>query len=68
MDVGYVAVPIQRVARTGKEDGWYELRTIDDEVTLVCVFVFSVIYLFATEVKATNRISVQQEKPRYLYL
>jgi hypothetical protein len=36
VDVGYVAVPIQRVSRAGKEDGWYELRTIDDEVR-VCV-------------------------------
>ncbi len=36
VDVGYVAVPIQRVSRAGKEDGWYELRTIDDEVRM-CV-------------------------------
>lgn len=30
--MGYVAVPVGRVMQSSKEEGWYELRTVEDEV------------------------------------
>ncbi len=39
VNIGHIAVPVQRVAGTGKEEGWYEIRRPDGQVICVCVCV-----------------------------